>query len=207
MTVTGTDLCIQSTSPLTPKGEQQATLLGKYWKELKVSSPVRHTFDHVFVSPTTRTRATASIICKNIGKDETTAQLSDSLLELTHGEWDGKPREVYHTPEVIEQMIQQGWDWKSPAGGESLRDVEKRMATFINEQILPLSGTLAKPTTILTVSHSIAIRTLLKTLLNCDENLVRRHGLENTGVSEFWKYPEGWSLQRWNDHSHLRPLD
>lgn len=151
-----------------------------------------------------RTKSTASIICEQIGWDESKTKVSESLLELTHGDWDGKLRSEHHTPDVLDQMVQQGWDWKSPAGGESLRDVEMRMTRFIEDEVLPLEGTLSEPVTILAVSHSIAIRTLLKSLLNCEENLVRRHGLENTGVSEFWKYPEGWSLQRWNDHSHLR---
>lgn len=170
-------------------------------------SPQLTKFNHVFASPTVRTRTTASIICDHIGWQHDKSKFCDTLLELTHGEWDGKLRSEHHTPEVIEQMVQQGWDWKSPAGGESLRDVGARMSTFIEKEVLPLKGTLEEPTNILVVSHSIAIRTLLKSLLNCDENLVRRHGLENTGVSEFWKYPEGWSLQRWNDYSHLRDAD
>lgn len=163
-------------------------------------------FDHVFVSPTVRTRTTASIICENIGWDESRSKYHDSLLELTHGEWDGKLRSEHHTPEIVKQMVEQGWNWKSPVGGESLRDVEARMSHFIETELNAICGTLEKPTTVLAVSHSIAIRTLLKSLLNCNETLVRRHGLENTGVSEFWKYPEGWSLQRWNDYSHLRDI-
>jgi len=124
------------------------------------------------------------------------------LIELTHGEWDGELRSVHHTPEVLNQMVTLGWDWRSPTG-ESLRDVELRMTDWIEKDILPLEKGASEPVKILAVSHSIAIRTLLKSLLKCDQKLIRRHGLDNTGLVEFVRYPEGWSLQRWNDNSHL----
>lgn len=131
-------------------------------------------------------------------------KVTEELLELTHGDWDGQPRSEHHTPQVLKNMATLGWDWRSPCGGESLRDVGERMMTFI-DSLHKLES--EEPKTILAVSHSIAIRTLLRNLLNCDEKMIRRHGLENTGVCEFLKYPEGWSLQRWNDHSHLTNLD
>jgi broad specificity phosphatase PhoE len=192
-----------SASPLTPKGVEQATRLGKHWQHLQQARGGRQLFDRLYVSPTTRTKTTASIICKHLGINETQMNLQEDLLELTHGEWDGQLRHVHHTPQVLENMALKGWEWKSPAGGESLRDVGTRMTRFINS-ISELENTDAEePISILAVSHSIAIRTLLHSLLNCNETLTRRHALENTGVCEFWKYPEGWSLQRWNDHFHL----
>jgi broad specificity phosphatase PhoE len=193
---------IQSSSPLTPNGIQQATKLGQHLKALKQRvSPKAPLFDHVFVSPTIRTKTTASILCEHIDFDKTKMKERAELIELTHGEWDGKLRSEHHTPEVLAQMQSLGWDWKSPTG-ESLNDVEKRMLQFIQDDVLPLESA-HEPVNILAVSHSIAIRTLLKSLLKCEARLIRRHGLDNTGLVEFVRYPEGWSLQRWNDSSHL----
>lgn len=180
--------------------------MGELWSRQQKRPSLVKPFDHVYASPALRTKTTASIVCGHIGIEDTLIKPSELLLELTHGDWDGQPRNVHHTPEVLENMKKEGWNWKSPVGGESLGDVETRMRQFVEQEILPLENTSSEPITILAVSHSIAIRTLLKSLLACDERMIRRHGLENTAVSEFWKYPEGWSLQRWNDCSHLVDL-
>lgn len=210
-------------APLTAKGIRQAQLLGE---ELQRTHKLRQSqgeskplFDHIFVSPTVRTKSTASLITKNLGVRDDQIVLCDELLELTHGPWDGQLRSQYHTPQVIRDMEELGWDWKSPHG-ESLRMVENRMSSFILNRITPLlpqessvsandsSRAAGRPIlNVLAVSHSIAIRTLLKSLLNVDSYMIRKHGLENTGVVEFVKHKEGWSLERWNDISHLKRAD
>jgi len=189
----------QNESPLTKRGEEQAAVTGKYVKQKYLK------LNKVFASPAVRTRETARIICSEHQNYNKEVEYSDALQEISQGDWEGKPRDECHTVEVIQRMKTEGWDFKGP-GGESLREVENRMVSFIESKIKPLVNHDAKEIpNILVVSHGIAIKCLLKSLLGASGKLVFRYRLDNCGISSFLYEAKfgGWAIQSWNETYHL----
>ena len=88
--------------PLTRKGVHQATLLGHRLKFDKID------FDHVYTSTAVRAKMTAKIALETAGlKEKTNVSHSETLLEQTQGEWEGKDRADVYTPEVHQEMLDQ----------------------------------------------------------------------------------------------------
>lgn len=68
-------------------------------------------------------------------------QSSDSLLEMSMGDWEGLHGSEIYTPEILNLMERHQPDFSCPSG-ESLRQVEFRMVQFLNETVLGLSNKL-----------------------------------------------------------------
>jgi broad specificity phosphatase PhoE len=89
--------------PLTQKGINQATLLGR---RLLFD---RTTFDHVYSSTAVRAVTTAEIALKHGGSvvapDSIKVEQSASLLEQDQGDWEGMHRKDVYTAEVHQEML------------------------------------------------------------------------------------------------------
>lgn len=168
------------------------------------------------MSPALRTRETATIVCNQLSIDSADILISPELQEIFQGDWEGQRRDHFHTDDVIERMQQQGWEFKSP-GGESVKDVGERLKMFLDTHVYSLlkdaptwkRGTTPEEKHILLVSHALTIKCLLQHTLQSATHLTWKHKLDNTAVSEFVydSRDQMWSLQRWNDASHLQKLD
>lgn len=93
-------------------------------------------FDAVYSSPLLRAYETAKIVCGKIGNQPAIIRL-EQLVEQSHGDWEGKIRNEVYTPEVIEQ-VKADWYNFCPKNGESLKMAEERMYSFVKMFLFPL---------------------------------------------------------------------
>lgn len=103
---------------LTKKGQAQVKETAKKLKKEKI--------DLIIASPLLRTKETAELISKALGLPFTT---DSRLQELQLGKMSGKSSTVYNDAFPTYQSRFEG----GPTGGESLRDLIKRLADFISE--------------------------------------------------------------------------
>ncbi|CAI5942329.1 unnamed protein product [Closterium sp. NIES-65] len=111
---------------LTPLGEQQAVLLGRYLRDY-----VGVRFHAIFSSPIERSKRTAILACQEMGVAESMIRYADELQELSQGQWERQPRARIYQRGVLEQMVAAQPDFRAP-GGESQRQVEFRMVEFVS---------------------------------------------------------------------------
>ncbi|CAA6663991.1 unnamed protein product [Spirodela intermedia] len=114
---------------LTGNGERQARALAVFLN----SQGVR--FNAVYSSPLDRAMATAAAICRELGFSKEEIQSSDSLTEMSQGQWEGCHRSEVYTPHMVSLIEQTQPDFCAPSG-ESLRQVEFRMVEFLNRTVL-----------------------------------------------------------------------
>ncbi|OAY65466.1 hypothetical protein ACMD2_24705, partial [Ananas comosus] len=110
---------------LTARGERQARALAVFLK----SQAVR--FAAVHCSPLDRARATAAFVCRD------QIQMSDALIEMSQGQWEGCLRSEIYTPEMINLIEKAQPDFSAPSG-ESLRQVGFRIIEFLNRTVIRL---------------------------------------------------------------------
>lgn len=129
----------------TARGEKQALLLGEYLRECN------YTPTAVYSSGAVRADTTASISLRAAGLPHDIIT-DERLQELAQGEFEGRPRILAYTPEMIAMHELNELHGALP-GGESILDVQARMMEFIaNMHHEHPSGKL------LVFSHGIAIR-------------------------------------------------
>ncbi len=177
-----------------PKGIEQAQLLGKRLKAEKIK------FDRVYSSPAIRTIKTANIVCDIINFPKDKIVLVDDLMELSQGDWEGLDKVQAYTPAVLSQMTEKHWEFKAP-NGESQKMVEERMYQWVEKQLITSDQNIA------VFGHGIAIKCLIRKIMNSDPRLTYRISIDNCSITQF-KYNhagqhKGWSLIKVNDTGHL----
>ena len=105
--------------PLTALGFEQAARLA----EALAGSGA----DRVVASPLARTRTTAEAIATRLGLE---VETDERLIEMDYGAWDGTP--------IADVSIETWRRWRTdpefrPPGGESLRDVARRVGAVMGE--------------------------------------------------------------------------
>jgi isoleucyl-tRNA synthetase len=127
-------------SPLTEKGRKEVEETALKIKKLGITK--------VFVSPLMRTQQTAEIIKNKLGLDESIFVTDERLKEGQSGELNNSPKSEYKklfTCNLDKFTI-------SPKGGETLKDMRKRVGDFIYEKDEEL-----KNEKILIISHEYPI--------------------------------------------------
>jgi probable phosphoglycerate mutase len=121
----------QYQTSLNVHGRQQAAHSGELLKDLFTRDRLQASdFDYVS-SPLNRARETMEIVRGMLGLDPTVYDSDDRLMEISYGAWEGltlaevKARE----PGVLARRERDKWDF-APPGGESYRDVAKRVADW-----------------------------------------------------------------------------
>ncbi|MDP3727357.1 MAG: class I tRNA ligase family protein, partial [bacterium] len=139
----------EGSPPLSEAGRQRA---GKMAKELRRSG-----IDLIFSSDVRRARETAEAIGRAVGKP---VKLDPRLREISMGEFEGKPDHAYgdHFQNQAEKYE------KRVPGGESLREVKKRMLSFALEMQANHPGK-----TVLAVSHGDPLWALRGALSGFDD--------------------------------------
>ncbi|KAF5735861.1 hypothetical protein HS088_TW15G01377 [Tripterygium wilfordii] len=80
---------------LTPSGKRQARALAVFLNSQRV------TFHAVYSSPLDRARSMAVSVCREMNFAEEHIQSSDSLMEMSLGDWEGCLRSEIYTPETL----------------------------------------------------------------------------------------------------------
>ena len=114
-------------APLTARGEAQARAVGETLRELGVGR-----FSLV-ASPLGRTRATAAIIARVLGRDPEDTATDDRLMEMTWGAWDGLTNAEIETrdPGALARRKADHWNYRPPVGGESYARMSLRVADWL----------------------------------------------------------------------------
>lgn len=120
---------------LSERGLIQAEKLGERFIADKIK------FDAVYSSPLLRAYETARIVCGKIDIQEHSITRLEQLVEQSHGDWEGKIRKEVYTPEIIEH-VKADWYNFCPPNGESLKMAEERIYSFVKMFLFPLPAML-----------------------------------------------------------------
>jgi len=175
--------------PLSLKGKEQGLELRQYFEHIPI--------DIIYTSPLQRAIETAQIAFP------THSATPEPLLDnLDLGTWSGMDKEM-----VKEQFPQQ-WDtWiKRPEsitfpGGESLRDVMKRINLFFQKII---DG---KEENIAAVSHRSVLKVMLAVVVGIEKNYFWKFHLDNASVCQvYFDTERGFTLVKSNETHHLKNM-
>lgn len=139
-------------SQLTQKGFRDAYLLGKLLLDIP--------FDYAYCSQQSRTHETLKTIMQALGNVDIPYEQRAELNEQDFGDYTGKNKNEVKQDlgTTAYSALSRGWNVPFP-GGESLKTVYARLAPYYVKNIVPKLNT---PQTVLIVSHSHAIRALIK---------------------------------------------
>ena len=159
--------------PLNENGLAQAERAGKLLKSAE--------FDHLHVSPLTRTQQTAEAINKHHGLE---MQTDDRLRELGFGDWEG-----FTWKEIEQQFPEHAAAFaqhigNTPPSAESLPELEMRVQAFI-DSLRHSDGTH------LIVSHGGTLKTMICLLLGLSALEHWQFNMGNCGITEIQIYDQG----------------
>ena len=152
--------------------------------------------DAIYASNLSRTKVTAEIIAARQKSDVVTCA---ELSEINFGYVEGLTFEEISQryPDLAERLA----DWSiSPEfpGGENFKDFNKRVSKFI-----PRLENHAPEETILIVAHAGSLRLLICNLMKINIRFWRQMRLGLASLSILETHPQGATLMRLNDISHL----
>jgi ribonuclease H / adenosylcobalamin/alpha-ribazole phosphatase len=154
---------------LTDEGRAQARATADWL------APLADEIDVVISSPVRRTLETAEVIAARLG---TTFVTEDGLAEMEFGTWEGmtfaEVRESY--PDDLDAWL--GSVDTGPGGGESLREVEKRVLASLDRLVCQHAGK-----TVLAVSHVTPIKVLVAHVMGAPLESVHRMELAPASVT------------------------
>merc|ERR1719263_2705899 len=182
-----------SASPLTAKGEAQASKLGRWLR----SRGVR--FDRVVASTAVRATRTAQLMLAEL-ENPPQLELEASLEEMSQGEWEGQPRSECYNAKTVAEINADPRGFAAP-GGESKADVEARAVQAIEKYARAGERTCI-------VNHGIVAKCFLRHVLQSDWASLHEVGLENTGLMRFTRKEGGhWRVVSVNETPHLQHSD
>jgi 2,3-bisphosphoglycerate-dependent phosphoglycerate mutase len=116
--------------------------------------------DKVYTSPLIRNKETVSLILKNLGKKDLPVVIDKALDERNYGKLQGlnkgEVKKQYGEEQV--QLWRRSWN-QAPPGGESLKDVYKRVIPFYRKYI---ERDLKEEKNVLVVASHNSLRALVK---------------------------------------------
>lgn len=186
---------------LSDRGVAQAQALGIRFREQGVH------FDKIYSSTLIRAVETANEICSEIGISKVEIIQIDKLIEFSQGEWEGEPRAEIYSLENLSYINSKGYLF-IPPGGESQRMVQRRVANWIEDEILYNDEILkAKmPLHIAVVAHGIVLKSLFHYIMRFDDRFIWRLKLDNCSISKFLFKQEGWFPLSINDSAHIEMI-
>ena len=188
--------------PLTSKGLDQARLLGLRLKRESVQ------FDRVYSSTMVRAVQTTEAMLDAMGQPGRSFTRVDALIEQQLPGWRGVRKEEVYTPEMI-AYIRGKRSHFVPPQGESQRMVQRRMANWLEDEIIYNDDLVGKETslTVAIIGHGAATRCLYHYIMGFDEGFIPRIGIDNCCISRFVFNKEGWFPICINDASHISLTD
>lgn len=183
-------------TPLSPLGGFQALWLGERLRNENIK------FDQIYSSTAVRTQQTAKIVCDRISYPLENIISSEKLLELDQGEWQGQSRDKIYTSETLAKINKDNWNF-TPPHGESQRNVEERMYSWVEENLLTQYQTGKTNLTTAIFTHGLAIKCLLRGILGSNPAMTYKIVLDNTSITKVSYSNTGWHLVKINDAAHL----
>jgi broad specificity phosphatase PhoE len=182
-----------NSAPLSTRGMDQSDLLGK---RLKNSGIV---FSNIYSSSATRSIETAKKAVAYFGLSLNDILVTPEILELDQGDWEGKRRDQVYTPDVLSDINMNNWRF-TPPNGESQKDVEERMLRWLDKCVL---SNFPEKRTIAVFSHAMAIKCLLRGIMDFSPDLTYKVNIANTSITRLQYSDRGWCLITLNDTAHL----
>jgi len=183
----------QADVPLNPRGEAQASLLGR---RLSYSE-----FSAVYASDLSRGMTTARLA---VGESGPEISPVPELREFAYGEWEGltfAEVEARDPEGFAERMVRRN-DRYAPPGGESVEQVVERVGRF-HKRARAQHGSGER---VLVVGHSGSMLALLICLLDMPAEYLLRFRLNPAGLSIVRTFEDAALLELWNDTSHLASI-
>ena len=189
-------------SSLTSRGFTQARLLGERFRHDGI------TFDRMYSSSMVRTVQTTQTMLEAMGEPDRDFARVEAIVEQKSEGWRGLRMEDVLTPEILAYMRAKASHFVPPEG-ESFRMVQRRYASWLEDEILYNDDLTSSPQSlrIAIIGHGAATRCILHYILGFDEQFIWKTELENTSVSRFRFNREGWFPICINDTAHLRGAD
>lgn len=186
-------------APLTGKGFRQAEALGRRLQQDSVK------FDKVYSSSLTRAIQTTETMLKGMGEEGRQFPRVDAIIEQQLPGWRGVPSSDVLTDKLVAYMRGKRAHFVPPEG-ESYRMVQRRFATWLEDEILYNEDLISREQslTVAVVGHGAATQCLLHYILGFDEAFIGRMLLDNTSISRFKFNHDGWHAISINDGAHLR---
>ena len=181
-------------SPLTQRGMSQSIHLGTRFKREGLI------FDEVYTSPAIRAYHTGHFASLESGFSIDNIIKEQDIVELSQGEWEGKPRDKIYTPEMLAHINADNWNFKPP-GGESQREVEERALAWVKRTFLDRRSNESRKIGI--YSHGVLIKCMLRGILGSDPSMTWKIDLENTSITHLYYGKNGWEVRKVNDYGHL----
>ncbi len=159
-------------------------------------------FDKIYSSIAVRAFNTARISCESSSQSIDDIVRCEELVEISRGRWEGLPSSQIYNPEIIQYLRSFSYRGKAP-GGESQAEVEMRMVSWVEKELLPYSNHNLK---IAVFSHQFAIKCLLRSILDSSPKMTYKIILDNTSITRLKYDGEGWHVITLNDTSHFIPF-
>jgi broad specificity phosphatase PhoE len=131
----------------------------------------------------------------------------EELTEYNAGDWKGQERKLVYTEDIQAKVNSLGKFFKFP-NGESYSQVEHRMSGWLEKHVL-YSGFVSSESrlnnvNIVVVSHAIALKCMIRYVMNYNDDFIINQRLDNTGVTKMtFNSNTGWKMIYINDSSHL----
>ncbi len=182
----------QSDSPLTPMGIAQVEAVARRLSQYRLGA--------IYSSDLGRAANTSRIIsraCKLPVIDD--RRLRERHAGLLQGQLQADARIKYAN--VFAEIARAGAGYVFPGGGESGLQIERRMASFLDEMRMKHPDE-----TIVAVTHGGVLRVLLWHVLGFPYESIFRLRCDNTSISAISSSEGEWIVESWNDTAHL-PLE
>lgn len=139
--------------------------------------------DKVYTSPLIRNKETTSLILENLGKKNTPIVIDKALDERNYGKLQGMNKDEVKKQYGEEQVKLWRRSWQeAPPGGESLKDVYKRAATFFQEYI---EKDLGLEKNVLVVASHNSLRALVKYIEKISDDNIANFEIPYGGLLEY----------------------
>lgn len=173
---------------LSIKGGKQAEEIGKLLNQSDIQ------FDKIFCSIANRTRQTLDIILSQGNITSNPITYSEEIQELSQGDWEGKLRSEIYTTERLAEINSNQWLFKAP-NGESQKEVEERMMSFIENNIISQYS----EGNFLIVGHGMAFKCLLRGILDISSKMAYKLLIDNVSTTKLrYDSNNGWYLDYLN---------
>lgn len=152
----------------------------------------------VYTAPLTRSTAGASMVAAAHGLEPV---VLPGLTEICHGAWEGLllSEVAGRYAGLLRRWRTAPYEVRMPGpGGETLAEVEERAWAALEEMAGVHPGGI-----ILAVSHDTPIRTILRRVLNLDQEHFWQLKLDNTGINALGRREGRWRVIMLNDTCHL----
>ena len=180
-------------TPLNDNGQRQMKLLATRLETTR--------FAAAYSSDLSRCLDGARLLLEGSG---TSLSVAPELRELSYGALEGMTYgEVQLEDPSLYAQLMEGDIAFAPPGGESVESLMRRVKMLGERLVKDHSGGEA----ILVVAHSGSIRALLLTLLELPVKAFWRFQLGTGSLSIVNLFPEGATLELWNDTCHLEYQD